>query len=117
MLNGYARAYGNMTSTNLHIFYKEIRMISWLLCGPVGQECSTRPTVKFNPELHMFCTLHNLLHVLKTEVKGMNYQCLLKVECLLTLEGHFCYNTQHTNTDLRCFKYVNIVSCTGSQEL
>ena len=67
----------NMTSTYLQILYKETRIISWLLCGPVGQKCSTGPTVKFNPELHMFCTLHNLLQVLKAEVKGMNYKRLL----------------------------------------
>lgn len=50
-------------------------------------------------------------------MEGANCKSLLQVKGLLTLQGHLCYDTKHTDTDLCRLEYLNIVNCTDSQEL
>ena len=94
----------NFTSLYLEIPSKHGPWLPDTLLRPVHQQCSTPATEELQPQLGVLTAAYNLLKVLETVMEGLWDEGLLQVERLLTLKGHLCYDTQHTNTDLYKWK-------------
>ena len=94
----------NFTSLYLEIPSEHGPWLPDTLLRPVHQQRSTPATEELQPQLGVLTAAHNLLKVLETVMEGLWDEGLLQVERLLTLKGHLCYDTQHTNTDLYKWK-------------